>query len=138
MKSKIVILGLLVILTLSLIACTSTAEKSYTCNDFQANQHIADNIEMQINGVITVTLCSNPTTGFQWDEEARISDATVLEQASHEYVAPAGDTPGAAGIEKYTFKALKAGTTTISLEYSRPWEGGEKAEWTCTLSVTIK
>jgi len=88
-----------------------------------------------------LTLGSNPTTGFQWSEEAQISDAGILKQTSHEFVGPDSDPPpppGTPGQEVWTFEALKAGTGQISMEYSRPWEGGEKAEWTYTLTVTVK
>ena len=90
-----------------------------------------------------MTLCSNPTTGFQWDEEARIADETVIEPVKQKFVSPESKggkppAPGTAGKEEWTFKALKAGTTTIALEYSRPWEGGEKGEWTFQLTVNVK
>ena len=48
------------------------------------------------------------------------------------------DVEGAAGKEIWTFNALRKGTSNISMEYSRPWEGGEKAEWTFTLDVVVK
>ena len=158
MKLKIIILGLLVVLTLSMVACPATTTSNneeekevdtssyaaatfvefYTCSELEEKQHITDDIEMRTNKVITVILCSNQSTGYQWNEQADISDTTVIEQASHEFNAPVSSEPGAPGKEKYTFKALKAGTSTISLEYSQPWDGGEKAAWTCTLNVTIK
>jgi len=31
-----------------------------------------------VGGELTVTLGSNPTTGFQWSEEAEISDETII------------------------------------------------------------
>ena len=46
--------------------------------------------------------------------------------------------PGTAGQEIWTFKALRPGTSTISMDYSRPWEGGEKGEWTFKLTVVVK
>ena len=51
----------------------------------------------------------------------------------------AGETPmvGAGGVENWTFKALAKGETTISMEYSRPWEGGEKAAQTFELTVVV-
>jgi len=36
------------------------------------------------------------------------------------------------------FQTLEPGSSTIYLEYSRPWEGGEKGEWTFTLDVVVK
>jgi inhibitor of cysteine peptidase len=110
----------------------------YTCDDFAENPHITDDIEMRTNKAITLSICSNPTTGFQWGEEVQLSNPEVLEQTSYEYVEPTSKEVGASGTEKYTLKALKAGTCTVSLEYSRPWEGGEKAEWTCILNITVK
>ena len=46
--------------------------------------------------------------------------------------------PGTPGEEQWTFKATGEGTTQISMEYSRPWEGGEKGEWTFVLTVIVK
>ncbi len=40
--------------------------------------------------------------------------------------------------ESWTFKALKQGSSEVYLEYSLPWEGGEKGEWTCTVNVVVK
>lgn len=116
----------------------ATSVEFYTCNDFQTQQHVTDEITFTVGKGVTIMLCSNPTTGFQWAEEAQISDPEVVEQVSHEYVAPTGDKVGASGTEKFVFTALKPGTTTVYLEYGRDWEGGEKAEWTCTLTITVK
>ena len=70
-----------------------------------------------------------------------IGDPTVLEQLSHEFIAPQGggqEPPlGAAGHEVWTFGTLAAGTTNVSIEYSRPWQGGEETTWTFELSVTV-
>ncbi len=153
MKVKLIIVGLVAILAVSLMACSSGATEgpvspapnkvsvAVTCDDFMSQKHISEQFEIQAGGSLTVTLCSNPTTGFEWSEEAQISDTNVLEQVEHEFISPESDPPpppGTPGQEVWTFEALKAGTATISMEYSRPWEGGEKAEWTYTLTVTVK
>ena len=166
MKLKLIMVGLLVVLVLSLLACQSgateqpepvspgaaekpvtptppssyraaTSVEFYTCNDFMNQKHITDEFTLQAGKGVTVILCSNPSTGFQWAEEAQISDTSIIEQVSHQVVAPTGDKPGAAGTEKFNFKGLKHGTATVYMEYSRPWEGGEKAEWTCTLTIVV-
>ena len=99
---------------------------------------ISKKADIAADGTLTVTLCSNPTTGFQWSESAQISDTTVLQQTDHKFVSPE-DTGvvGAAGKEVWTFKALKQGTSTVYMEYSRPWESKE-AEWKFTLTVAVK
>jgi len=100
--------------------------------------HVSKEVELAAGDSFTVTLCSNRTTGFQWSESAQIDDQSVLEQLAHRFVPPEEDTPGAAGKEVWTFKALKEGSTEVSMEYSQPWEGGKKAEWTFRLIVVVK
>ena len=61
-----------------------------------------------------------------------------MKQISHKYVPPGTDVPGVAGKEERVFKTLKRGSTSISMEYSQPWEGGIKAEWTFDLNVSVR
>ena len=78
----------------------------------------------QVQDELTVTLGSNPTTGFSWSKYAEIGDETIVQQTSQMYFDTSTETPpipGTAGEVVWTFKALKAGTTTIFMEYSRPW-----------------
>jgi inhibitor of cysteine peptidase len=141
MKNKMVILGILAIMSLSLFACsavTAAEPVKVSIDDFSSQQNITKEITVSPGDSFVVTLGSNQTTGFSWSKTAQVSDAAVVEQTDHEYVAPASDKLGAAGDENWTFKALKKGTATLYMEYSRPWEGGEKAEWTFTLTVTVK
>ena len=144
MKSKLVVAGLIAVLSLSLLACTpEPAETSagISCDDFMKHKHISEQVEFNSGEFFTVKLCSNPTTGFQWTEEAQISDTGVIRQLQHEFIGPESEPPSPPGTpsqEVWTFHALEEGTSTVYLEYSRPWEGGEKAEWTYTLTVTVK
>jgi inhibitor of cysteine peptidase len=147
MKSKLIMMGLMVVLALSLVACGAPAQpaglwvwaETY-CDEFYNNKHISETIEVNTGDTLVVVLCSNPTTGFRWVEEAQISDTGVLKQVSHEFIGPESEPPpppGTPGQEAWTFEVLKEGTSTVSMEYSRPWEGGEKGEWTYTLTVIV-
>ena len=140
MKSKLILICALAALSLCLFACTSKqASLEISCDEFMKDQHFTWEVQVNPGDSVTVTLCSNPTTGFQWSESAQISDQTVLEQVDHKFIPPeAKNIEGAAGKEVWTFKALKEGASTISMEYSRPWEGGEKGEWTFVLTVIVK
>ena len=142
MKTKLAVICSVVAMSLVLFACASVpkhASVDVSCDDFMANNHISKEVQIAVDGTLTVTLCSNPTTGFSWSETAQISDQTVLQQTSHESVSPE-DTGmvGAPGQEVWTFKTLEKGTAKVSMEYSRPWEGGEKGEWTYEITVTVK
>jgi len=134
----------MVALSLGLLACAPAAKPvsvEVSCNDFYDQNHISRAVEVAVGDSFTVTLCSNPTTGFIWSEQAQISDQALLQQTDHQLVMPESEPPpppGTPGQEVWTFKALNKGETTVSLEYSRPWEGGEKGTWTFNLTVAVK
>lgn len=109
-----------------------------TSDEFDQNQYIQKEVEIAKGDTLVVTLFSNGTTGFNWDENARIADAEIIQQLKHEYISPETNIPGAPGVEQWTFEAVNIGMTTVHLEYSRPWEGGEKGVWTFDLNVTVK
>lgn len=142
MKAKLVLICAVGVLSLFLFACAPVARQAsveVSCDDFSQQNHITKQVEVGAGGTLTVTLCSNQTTGFMWSETAQISDQSVLQQTDHRFVPPEAEgVVGAAGREVWTFNALKKGTSTVSVEYSRPWEGGEKGEWTFNLTVTVK
>jgi inhibitor of cysteine peptidase len=111
------------------------------CEEFQNNQHISKTIDLRAGDTLVIVLCSNPTTGFQWSEEAQISGTSILKQENHEFVGPESEPPpppGTPGLQTWRFQTLNEGSSTVSMEYSRPWEGGEKGEWTFTLNVDVK
>ena len=142
MKAKLILMGIVVAALLSLVACSAAEEQaqvSVDIDDFMGQKHISKEVEVAVDGLLTVTLGSNQTTGFKW-ELAEITDESVLEQVGEqEYKSPGGGAPpGAGGEEVWTFKALKKGAAEVSMEYSRPWEGGETAEWTFVLTVVVK
>ena len=144
MKIKTILMLTAIAVSMFLVACAAPGQKAWvevTCNEFYDNHHINTMLEVQAGETFEVKLCSNPTTGFQWSEDAQISEAAVLRQEDHEFIGPESEPPpppGTTGQEVWTFKALKEGSSTIFFEYSRPWEGGEKGEWTCTVNVVVK
>ena len=80
---------------------------------------------------------SNPTTGYQWSEDAEISDENIVEQTSHEFIGPGIDEPpGTSGEEVWVFKALERGTVIILLEYSRSWTGA--GLWAVMITAIIE
>jgi len=141
MKLRTMPILAILIISLWLAACAPTTGTSVnvSCDDFGNQPQISKQMAVTAGNTFTVTLCSNATTGFQWSESAVISDPTVVQQTGHEFVSPEKTgLVGAPGNEVWTFKALKKGTSTITMEYSRPWEGGEKGTWTFNLSVVVK
>ena len=89
--------------------------------------------------VLSITLESNPSTGYAW--YATISDSAVLVQMSEpQYIEPTGSaTPmvGAAGTQTFFFQAVETGTMTVTLDYERSWETDVQPLQTITLTVEV-
>ena len=139
-------IAILAIMTLMIGACsdsndgkltpTDTPEKTVKEVSVDATSFSGKEIEAAVGDVVTLTLESNPTTGFTW-AVASNSDASVLQEADNRFEAPPVTEPpliGAGGNEIWVFKALKEGTSTISMVYSRSWESVPPAK---TFVVTI-
>jgi inhibitor of cysteine peptidase len=74
--------------------------------------------------VMSITLESNPSTGYSW--AAKISDSTVLVlMGEPQFSEPSqSSTPivGAPGTQTFYFQAADTGTSTVTLNYQRSWE----------------
>jgi inhibitor of cysteine peptidase len=140
MKSYIIALSILLILTLLISSCIVTSRDTHveiTCDDFIENPtSIRNDFEIEIGDKIYIELCSNPTTGFEWSYE--MSGDAVLKEEDHDFEEPGSNVPGAAGKETWTFEATEKGETIINMEYSQPWQGGMKGEWTYTINVVVE
>jgi predicted secreted protein len=132
MKSKWLLIGLVTTVLLATIACSSPAKQISVDESSSGKQ-----VELAVNGSLTVTLESNVTTGYSW-ELKQIGDTSVLEKTDNKYEAPTSGLSGAGGKEVWNFKTLKAGTTTLNMEYSQPWAGGQKGVKSFTLTVEVK
>ncbi len=141
MKLRIILVFLTVVLSLALLSCFVTSRAvgvEISCDQFNQNpKNIKNEFDVEIGDKITVKLCANPSTGFQWKYET-VGD-TVLNEEDHDFEEPQDEkVVGAAGKEVWTFEAIEKGRTELRMEYSRPWEGGEKEEWTYTITVDVK
>jgi len=136
-KRFVVLIAVVAIMSLGLFGCSSAgpaASSAVSVDDSSSGKQV----EIAAGGTLTVTLESNQTTGFQWKLKS-VGDTSVLQSQGDTYNAPE-DTGmvGAGGEEVWTFKALKPGTSSLSMEYSQPWDGGTKAGQTFVLNVVVK
>ena len=111
-----------------------------SCEDFEASHDLSHEIQVLEGGTVALTLCSNQSTGFQWEQQVYCPlVGTIITPENHEFMPPQEAAGvGAAGQEVWTFKAVNKGTATITLFYSQPWESGQKGAWTYNLVVVIK
>jgi len=85
----------------------------------------------------TITLRANLSTGYQW-QLAKPLDETMLELVSTEYIPYRTQRLGADGKRLFTFKALKAGETTIYLKYVREGEKDKPPEKEQVINISIR
>jgi inhibitor of cysteine peptidase len=91
--------------------------------------------------VLTITLESNPSTGYSWF--ATVSNPDVLSQMGEpEYIEPTQSSStmivGASGTETFLFQGTDTGSATITLDYKRGWETDAAPEKTITIIVEVK
>lgn len=84
-----------------------------------------------------IIIASNPTTGFSW-QIAKPINGKVIKFLNSEYIPAKSGLIGAGGKEVWTFVAVAAGETSISLKYVRPWEKEKSAEAEATYTVIVR
>jgi inhibitor of cysteine peptidase len=132
-RKAAIIVGLIAITIITLMTACSSLLKQVSVDASSSGKQI----EIAAGGSLAVTLDSNATTGYSWELKG-IGNPAILEKTDNKYEAPTSGLIGAGGKEVWTFKALKAGTTTLSMEYSQPWEGGQKGASSFNVAVVIK
>ncbi len=76
-------------------------------------------VEASVDDVITVTLQSNPSTGYSWNPE--VPDNLQLVHQDYEQ---ASDLVGASGFEIFEFRVTAAGEGTLAMTYGQSWDPG--------------
>jgi len=89
------------------------------CN---ASVLLADSISTTVGQEFTISLDSNPTTGYEWILVSSLP--SWLELVRHEYTPTDPGKIGGGGIDEWTLKATNTGSTTLIFHYRRPWETG--------------
>ena len=140
MKLRMTTLFFIIFLILPLMSCIITSRDIHVeipCDDFMKNPtSMLNDFEIEVGDKIYIELCSNPTTGFKWSYE--MSGDNAIKEEDHDFKEPEGDVVGASGIEVWTFEGTAKGTTVVLMEYSQPWEGGIKKEWTYRINITVQ
>ena len=113
------------ILTESVMDETLPLDTEYA-PDIAPNQDIApatdnssETIEVEAGEKFTISLQSNPTTGYNWDPEF---DSEFLILVESNFIPPSSELIGAGGVETFVFQALKPGQVEVAMKYQRPWE----------------
>ncbi len=103
------------------------------CN---ASVLFADSISTTVGQEFTISLDSNPTTGYEWNLVSSLP--SWLELVRHEYTPTHPNIIGGAGLEEWTFKATNTGSTTLVFYYRRAWETGVQPLDIYVVQITVQ
>ena len=92
-----------------------------------------DSITVQNGEQFTIALTANPTTGYSWAAE----DNDDVKQVSSKQL-QSNSMPGAGGTQVITFEATAKGSTTLVLNYARPFEQDRPPAETEKFPVTVR
>ena len=76
-------------------------------------------IMVKLNQCFTISLESNPTTGYMWNPKY---DSSVIEQVQPRKFDSQSSLIGGGGVESFEFCARRSGDTVIEMKYKRVWE----------------
>jgi inhibitor of cysteine peptidase len=94
-----------------------------------------DSISVGDGDTFAIALDANPSTGYSWEAE---SNANV-EFVKSKQVQGNSNAVGAPGTQQLTFKAVKTGSSTLTLKYLRPFDPPNTAPaQTEDFPVTVK
>ncbi|MBM3167568.1 MAG: protease inhibitor I42 family protein [Chloroflexi bacterium] len=122
-RALIAVMAVLVTLGIVMLACASAPA--------------GNEIQAKAGQEFTITIESNPTTGYQW-ELAQTPNEAIVKFVKSDYEAPQNGRPGQGGEEVWTFKAVGKGTAQISMRYVRSWEKDQPPAKTQTYTVVVK
>ncbi len=95
-------------------------------------------IEIAAGKEFTIVIKSNPTTGYQWEIVGDL-EAGMVEWVQQEYLSTSQPgMAGGGGVDVWTFKAVGAGETKITLGHYPPSNDPVEPEQTVTFAVIVK
>ncbi|HMR99652.1 MAG TPA: protease inhibitor I42 family protein [Anaerolineales bacterium] len=143
MKRFALLLAFLLILSISCLALTPTEEPPITSPPTLTSEPVMriattdpdQPIEAQARETFEIVIDSNPSTGYHWDI---VGELNGVEFVSTEYTADEPVMPGSGGVDVWTFKAVSAGQTEITLGSYPPDPNVTEPAQTVTFNIVIK
>jgi inhibitor of cysteine peptidase len=80
----------------------------------------ASPVTVQVGEEFFIALQSNPSTGYSWTQQT--GNGEVLAYEGNVSQKPSQAMPGAPGQQIFIYHANRSGTSTITFQYSRPFE----------------
>ena len=94
-------------------------------------------IEVQAGDTFNIVIDANPSTGYHWEFVGEL-DGSVVEFVSRDYTADEPVLTGSGGVDVWTFKAVSAGQTQITLGSYPPGVDDGEPEQNVTFNIIVK
>ena len=129
----------------STTATTATATGTGTSSTGVITSGVMRVTEAESGGTVTidagellsVTLISNPSTGFHWVVSPNLDAAVLAQQGEPLYTPDPGEVmPGSGGKHTFTFRGTGAGSTELKMDYLSP--ANEPSNTTFGLKVNVR
>jgi predicted secreted protein len=122
---------LIAILAITLFACGGKASVLKVSDPQQP-------ITVDSGKEFTIVLEANPTTGYHWDIVGEL-DQNVVVFVKSEYISTSDpNLVGGGGLDVWTFRAIRAGETNVTLGYYPPSNTAVEPQQTTTFIVIVK
>lgn len=130
-RGLVIILALVWLTTAVLTGCGVTKAVPTYADQTQT-------INAKLNQEFIIALEANPTTGYDWQP---VFDTGFISQVKKDYQQDDNNGQpmvGSGGTDYFTFKALKAGETKITLTYFRPWDTPKPDDQQQVFNIIVK
>ena len=140
MSTKLLTTALCLVLFVSLVACSAPAQDATPTQNPAAGStrpaitDPAQPIEVQAGETFHIVVDSNPSTGYHWE---LVGELSGVELVSSEYTADEPVAPGSGGVDVWTFTAVAAGSTQITLGSFPPDANVTEPEQTVTFDIVV-
>ncbi len=94
-------------------------------------------LTLERGDILVVSLSSTPGTGFGWTV-AHLDPAVLSQLGTPEFVPSAHPVPGAPATQVLRFTTVGRGSTTVELDYVRPWEHGVPPARSFRVTVKVR
>ncbi len=128
-----VLIGVLFCIPFMQIGCNKTGDMMLDNNDSGSR------IELSKGDEISITLESNPSTGYTW-QVVEIDNQVIKQLGEPEFILP-GETnhpqPGKGGVEIFRFSAVSPGRANLHLIYVRSWDEDQQPAQEFFIDVVV-
>jgi len=135
--TRVGIVVALALIVVGLAACGGGSGKPDFNNKAVVFTDKGGDLTVTAKRAFVIALESNPSTGFQWTITEK-PNAKIVKFQKKAYVEPKTSAVGAAGTERFRFKAVAPGQATIKLTYSKPDAPDAPDNLNYTYNVTVK